>query len=120
MVLAGAMLAIAITLYPEGLAAPAWVAYTCTSLFGVAGAIVLARSYERPLLADGLVCVLIAAMLVVELWIALGPGGRHCTGGFTGAVSEPTCRWVFGLGTPLVGFMLWVAVRGWLRRRSAG
>jgi hypothetical protein len=120
---AGVFVAAMVTLNPEGLRAPAWVAYLAAALFALAGAVSLARTYQRPLIADGLVCVVLSGMLVVGLWVSLGPGPRQCLGRISGTgvvASELACRSAFGVGALLVGGMLALAVRGWLRRRSAG
>ena len=124
-VLAGVVFAVVVTTYPENLRAPAWVAYLASALFVLAGIVSLARGFRRPALADGLVCVLLAGALAMELWIALGPGSRQCLGRVTilgpGFVtSELACRSAFGFGALLVAAMLVLAVRSWLRRLSAG
>jgi hypothetical protein len=120
MLLAGAFVAAMVTLHPQGLKAPAWVAYLAAGVFVLAGATALARARQWSVLADGMVCVLLAAMLAIGLWVALGPGGRRCVAGASGAggtIPEMACRSAFGLGALVVGVMLAIAVRGWLRRR---
>ena len=124
--LLAAFLAVLITLRPEELRAPAWVAYLAAGVFAIAGSVVLARAYGRPLLANGLMGLVLGGMMVIGLWIAFGPGARECGGGvFRGgvaatAVSETTCRTVFGVGALVVASMLLLAIRGWLKRRSGG
>ncbi|GAB2524556.1 hypothetical protein [Lysobacter humi (ex Lee et al. 2017)] len=111
---------------PEGLKAPAWLAYLAAAILALAGTLALARAYGRHMLADGLACAVLGGMLLVGLWIALGPGPRQCvsripsTGALVSAVSETTCRSAFGFGALLIAGMLALAVRGWLRHRSAG
>ena len=118
---AAVLIAVAVTLHPEALKAPAWVAYGAAMAFALAGASALARAFRRESLAYGLVCWLLAALFGLELWIAFGPGARQCVvrlNGVAGFPAEVACRSVFGLGALLVGAMLVLAVRGW--RRSEG
>ena len=120
---AAVLIAVAVTWHPEGLKAPAWVAYGAAMAFVLAGASALARAFQRESLAYGLVCWLLAALFVLELWIAFGPGARQCVvriSGLAGFPADVACRSVFGLGALLVGAMLLFAVRGWLNRRSEG
>lgn len=121
MLLVGAFVAAMVTLHPQALKAPAWVAYLCAGVFALAGATALARAWQHPVLADGLVCLVLAGMLLAGLWIAVGPGSRQCLAGVfraSGMISEAACRAAFGLGALVVGAMLALAVRGWLRRRN--
>lgn len=121
-----AVLTALITIHPAGLKVPAWVAYFACAVLGLAGLLALARAYGHHLLADGLACAVLGSMLITGLWIALGPGPRQCvsripsTGALISAVSETTCRSVFGFGAFVVAGMLFIAVRGCLHRRSAG
>lgn len=122
MIAVGLLTAVVITLRPEALKAPAWLAYLAALAFVLAGCISLARAYQRPRLADGIVCLLLAAFAAIELWIAFGPGARHCMGrvailGFR--TSELSCRGVFAIGALIVGAMLFVAARSLVRQRSA-
>ena len=119
MVLGAVFVAFAVTLYPERLNAPAWIAYVAAAVFAIGGATALARAYGRQSLANVLVCLVLAGMLVIGSWIALGPGARACVGGVAGTgvpVSELACRSAFGVGALVVAGMLVLAVRG-LRRR---
>lgn len=121
-IIAGVFAAAMVTLYPEGLHSPAWIAYLASGAFVLAGGAVLARSHRRARLAHALVMMILAVMLVVELWIALGPGARECSGGVAGLslmASERTCRTVFGLGAVLVTGMLGLAMRLWRRTASS-
>jgi len=72
------------------------------------GTLSLARAFQRPLLAEGLVCAVLAGMLLIDLWIALGPGAKQCVSrahafGPGTPMSEFACRSVFGVGALLVG-----------------
>ena len=53
-----------ITLNPESLRTPGWIAYLACLSFGAGGAAAIARSYERNRLADVFVCLLLAAFAV--------------------------------------------------------
>lgn len=122
---AGVVVAVVVTAYPENLRAPAWVAYLASALAAAGGAISLARGFARPALADAFACLFLAGALAMELWIAIGPGPRHCLGriGASGpgaAASELACRSAFGLGAVLVAAMLVMAIRGLLRRLRRG
>jgi hypothetical protein len=120
---AAVLIAVAITVHPDGLNAPAWVAYVAAASFGLAGLSALAQAFRRISLAYGLVCWLLCALLLIELWIAFGPGARQCTIRVPGLASLPAdlgCRSVFGLGALLVGVMLVLAIRGWRSLRSEG
>ena len=120
---AGLLVCVLVTLYPERLKSPAWVAYLAGLAFVFAGCVSLARAWGRDRLADGIVCLLLAAFTGVELWIAFGSGARHCAGRvalFGFPVSELSCRGAFAIGAILVAVMLAVAVRGLIRQRRTG
>lgn len=113
------LIALVVSLHPEGLHAPRWVAYLAASAFFLAGGYALARAYQRPYLAEACVCFLLGAMLVIGIWIAFGPGPRQCVGGLGGLgfpTSDTNCRVAFGLGSLLVAVMFLLAIRGWARR----
>jgi len=126
MLLVSAFLAAAVWFHPEALRAPAWVAYLAASLLALAGSVALARAWRRPVLADALVCLVLAGMLLVGVWVSCGRRVGQRFGRLPGtsvavsAVSEATCRSAFGVGAFMVAVMLALAVRGWLRRRSEG
>ncbi|TZF81996.1 hypothetical protein [Cognatilysobacter lacus] len=110
-----------ITLYPEGLNAPAWVAYLAASAFVVAGSAQLASAFNRPHLAEILALAIVGLMLVVELWVAFGSGERNCAvkvAGAAGLAPESACRSAFAVGAVLVGAMLLIGLRHWWKRRS--
>lgn len=118
----GGLIALGVTLHPEGLNTPRWVAYLAASAFVFAGCSTFARAYQRAFLAEGCVSLLLTAMLLIGLWIAIAPGARQCVGGIAGlgfAASDTSCRVAFGLGSIVVAVMLFLAVRGWLQRRAA-
>ena len=96
--------AAAIYLKPEGLRAPAWVAYAAVSTFVLAGMALLAGALGAKRVVPWLGALIVCGLLVPGLWIALGPGGRACTfslGFLSGAASEFVCRGAFGAGALL-------------------
>ena len=118
---AAVLIAVAVTMHPEGLKTPAWVAYLAATSFGLAGLSAWAGAYQRRSLAYGLVCWLLAAMFFIELWVAFGPGERLCLAtipGVAGFAAGSGCRAAFGLGALLVGAILVLAVRAWRNVRS--
>lgn len=122
LLLAGSM-AVMFTVQPDRLRAPAAVAYGAAAIVALCGGLALARGYRRPALADGLVCAALGGMLLMQLWVALGPGPRNCVGRLHflapgTPVSDLACRSAFGMGSVVVAGMLVVAVRAWLRRQS--
>jgi len=115
------LIAVSVTLHPEKLNAPAWVAYAAALSFALAGFSALAQAFKHKSLAYGLTCWILAAMFLVELWVAFGPGTRQCALRVPGLADFPAnlgCRFAFGLGALLVGVMLVLAVRGWRNIRS--
>jgi hypothetical protein len=119
---ASALLASLVALHPEGLRAPAWVAYAASIAFALAGLVSLARATQRQSLARALVCWLLGVVLLIELWVALAPGPARCVAWVAGLgiPSQLACRSAFGLGALFLGGMLAMAVRDWRRRRSEG
>jgi hypothetical protein len=100
----GAATAAAIYFRPEGLGAPAWVAYAAVSTFALAGAALFAGALGAKRLVPWLGVLTTVGLLVPGLWVALGPGGRECSfslGFLSGAASEVACRAGFGLGSLL-------------------
>jgi hypothetical protein len=110
-----------VALHPEALRTPAWVAYVAAAVFVCGGAVALARGYSKPAAAEAFVCLLLAGMFAIAAWISVGPGSRQCVAsGSSGGVPELACRSAFGVGALVLAAMLLLAVRGWLRRSSAG
>ncbi|MGY3265593.1 hypothetical protein [Lysobacter sp. HA35] len=110
-----------IALYPEGLNAPAWVAYLAATAFVVAGCAQLASAFNRPRLGETLALAIVGLMLLIELWVAAGSGARRClvSGiGASGVGSGSVCRGVFAASAVLLAAMLLIGLRGWWKRRS--
>ena len=119
-ILLGAVVAILVTLHPEQLKAPAWIAYLAAAIFSLAGVTGLARAHHRNRLADTLICLVLGGMFLMSLWISLGPGPRNCKINLAGIDPELGCRSAFGLGAILIGLMLAIALTGIRRNASAG
>jgi hypothetical protein len=111
--------AAAIYLHPEGLRAPAWVAYAAVSTFTLAGAALIAGAFGARRVVPWLGALIICGLLVPGLWIALGAGGRDCSfsvGALSGSASEIACRAAFGIGALLC--LVFLAFLVFLKRRG--
>ena len=101
---AGAGTALAIYLRPQGLRAPAWVAYAAIATFVLAGASLIAGARGAKRLARWLGVLIMCGLLVPGLWIAFGPGARDCSFSLvfvSGTATEFFCRVGFGVGALL-------------------
>jgi hypothetical protein len=111
----GVLAAVMVHRHPEGLRAPAWVAYAAAATFPLAGAALIAGALGAKRLVAWLGGLIVCGLLVPGLWVALGPGGRECSWslGFIigGAASELVCRTGFGLGALLCLIFLVLLVR---------
>lgn len=120
---AGLALALVITLHPENLRTPGWVAYLACLAFGAGGAAAIARSYGRDRLANAFVCLLLATFAITGYWIAFAQGPRAChvrTAGISSAGGAAACRTAFGVGAAIVTVMFLVAVRAFFRTQPKG
>lgn len=98
-VIIGIGVGLAVWWQPQGLRAPAWVAYAAASSFVFAGLALLARSGSR--WNSVLAAFTAAGLLVPATWVALGPGPRECTFSvtfFEGVAPGAVCRLAFGIG----------------------
>lgn len=123
LVLVACGMAVLVSLHPEKLKAPAWVAFSAVGLLGFAGVCVIVQALRSNGLARWLVCALLGGMTVIPAWIAFGSGSRQCSAasfGLRSAVSEAVCRGVFGVSTVILGVLFTVAVRAALRARKVG
>jgi len=110
----GLLTALLVDLHPEGLRAPAWVAYVAASAFVLAGLSLAARNMELASLSRWLVAGVVAAMLAVTAWLAFGPGERACgmsIGFVQGVGPDSVCRGAFGLSTLFIAIVLFLIVR---------
>ena len=119
-VVAGLLTAAVITVRPEGLHVPAWVAYVACAAFVFAGLTIIAHEFALRRTHACLVVACVASLLVPGAWVAFGPGVRECSvnGPFlSGVGSELMCRGAFGLGAVIVAALLiWIVLRA-LRQR---
>jgi hypothetical protein len=109
-------------LHPEGLHAPAWVAYTGAAAFGLAGLCFIAEALGLRQVNRWLACVLLAVMTVVPGWIGFGAGARQCTvasAGVRSVGSGAGCRVPFGLAAVVCALMFLAALRRALRPEPA-
>jgi hypothetical protein len=117
---AGLLTAATISLHPEGLHVPAWVAYVACAAFVFAGCTIIAHEFALRRTHAWLVVACVASLLVPGAWLAFGPGVRECSvsGPFlSGVGSELVCRGAFGLGAVIVAALLmWIVLRA-LRQR---
>ena len=110
----GVLSAVMVLLRPEGLRAPAWVAYAAVATFPLAGGALIAGALGAKRLVPWLGVLIICGLLVPGLWVALGPGGRQCSfslGFLGGTASELVCRTGFGVGALLCLVFLVLLVR---------
>jgi hypothetical protein len=117
---AGLLTAAMISLHPEGLHVPPWVAYVACAAFVFAGLTIIAHEFALRRTHAWLVVACVASLLVPGAWLAFGPGVRECSvsGPFlSGVGSELVCRGAFGLGAVIVAALLvWIVLRA-LRQR---
>lgn len=127
-VAAGLGIMVMITVSPEGLNAPYWVAMVAAATFSFAGASIMAQAmgWDGFTRFFGLVTVFSLAM--PGLWILFDPAEKACTGsiGFGGISlgansGDLVCRAVFGFGGGITLLFalgaLFVYLRQLLRRR---
>jgi hypothetical protein len=100
--------------HPEGLHAPAWVAYTAAGTFVLAGASVGTAALGAARLSRWLGVGVIGGLFSVTAWIAFGPGARECSmsfGVFRNLATDAVCRTAFGVGTLLLALVLALVLR---------
>ena len=113
-IVVGVLAAVMIHLRPEGLRAPAWVAYAAVATFPLAGAALIAGATGGRRLVPWLAVLITCGLLVPGLWVAIGPGGRECSfslGFLGGTASEFACRTGFGVGALLCLILLVLLVK---------
>ena len=104
--------------HPEGLRAPAWVAYAALLAFGLAGLFLLAQAAGQQHLQRWLPPALMACLLAPPLWIVFGAKNPSCGMsflGYFGIAPAWVCRAGFGFGA-LIGLVILALM---LRRYSA-
>ena len=118
----GLAISAAVSMHPEKLNVPAWVAHVAAGAFVLGGLTVVFRSAGRARVAQVVVCALLAVFACIGAWFALASDGE-CSGGFVGLSFQPSatqCRTAFGVGSLMVMAMLAFAVHDLFRGRSAG
>ena len=113
-VVLGLIIGAMVHLHPEGLRAPAWVAYVAASAFGFAGLSLLAGAFAAIRLQFYLGIAIPLSLFVIFLWIAIGPGERECSmtiSFFRSGADDLVCRGAFGLGSALLALFLALVVR---------
>jgi hypothetical protein len=114
-VLTGVLTALLVYTHPEGLEAPAWVAYAACIAFVFAGLSIVASSAAHSRAQTWLAIGCMAAMAVPGMWIAFWPGPRVCSVSIpfaSGAVQGGVCRVAFGSGAVIVAvFVVWAVRR---------
>ncbi len=118
---AGLLTAVVITLRPEGLHVPAWVAYVACAAFVFAGLTIMADEFALRRTHAWLAVACVASLWVPGAWVAFGPGVRECSvsGPFlSGIGSDVVCRGAFGLGALIVtALLIWMVLQA-LRQPS--
>ena len=110
----GGLAAAMIHTHPEGLRAPAWVAYAAVATFPLAGVALIAGAVGARRVVPWLGVLIACGLLIPGLWVALGPGGRECSFSLAflgGTASELVCRTGFGVGALLCLVFLVLLVR---------
>ncbi|HEX2546282.1 MAG TPA: hypothetical protein VHL79_15490 [Ramlibacter sp.] len=119
---AGGFIAWMVHRHPEGLRAPAFVAYAAAAAFALAGLSILAGERWKAWVQGWAAVVLVACLVTPAVWIAFGSGERRCSLGLAhgllhlaGASSETACRVAFGIAAVLGVAILLLYVRHALR-----
>jgi hypothetical protein len=114
----GLVIGFMIHAHPDGLRAPAWVAYAAASEFVLADLCLQAGILGVSRLQRWLGIAVTLPLLAVSSWVAFGPGeGAYSMSiPFLDSVApEALCRGAFGAGSILIGLFLGLSVRRALR-----
>jgi hypothetical protein len=121
--LVGVLTAVLVYTHPEGLNAPAWVAYAACSAFVFAGLSIVASSAGHSRVQTWLAIGVMAAMVVPGMWIGFWPGPRVCSVSlpFASELAQGmSCRVGFGSGAIMVAaLVVWAVVRALRTERVA-
>jgi hypothetical protein len=112
----GLLTGLVVLLHPEGLRAPLWVALAACGCFVLAGIAVALQAWMPGRLYSGFMVAVMALMMAIPLWIALGPGRRSCASSLPILPSEVGCRAAFGVSAMLIALMVGVSGLRLLRR----
>lgn len=120
--ISGVMLLVAAARGDAGLRVPATIASVAAATFLIGAMMLPAAAAGRQRLVTGLAVLLLAAFTAIGGWIALGPGPRQCTGGWSADDQRPVsgtgCRVAFGIGALITAGIAVVALRQLLRSRG--
>lgn len=112
--------------HPEGLRAPAFVAYAAAGAFALAGLSLVAGPRLRKVLQAWMAVALVLLLLTPPVWIAFGPGERRCSVSLAhgilqvfGIASESACRLAFGASAVLGLAILVLFVRQAVRAQRS-
>lgn len=106
----GVLVAASVTLNPEKLQVPSWVALCASGSFVIAGIAIAIRGIVSEKIYDWIMVALVALLAAIPAWIALGPGTRVCTATVPFFAGELLCRVGFGLGGAILLGVLAIAI----------
>jgi hypothetical protein len=107
----GVAVAVLIYLQPEGLQVPLWVAMFACLCFVFAGGAIAAQPQSSPVIHQCMVLGMLLVMTAIPAWISFGPGDRQCSSNVPYFNGVTSCRFVFGLSTVCMLFVLAIAVK---------
>lgn len=120
----GLAIIVAMTVWPDGLEVPYWVAVAAASTFSFAGASVVLTGVGFPRLGRAMTLPVLVGLATPGLWILFDPGEKSCTssGAIVLGAGDLVCRGVFGAGAVIVLLVLALAVvaavRDWRGRHT--
>jgi hypothetical protein len=121
----GIGLSLAIFFRPQGLRAPAWVAYAAALAFVFAGCTLAARARGQHRLQRWLPVAVLACLTLPGVWLAAGPGPRRCGIALAhglvtmvGVRPDLACRLAFGAGALIAMGLVLLAARHAIREDS--
>ncbi len=120
-VVAGLVVCFLVYRHPEGLRAPAWIAYAAGFAFVLAGLAMLAAARDAMQLQGLLGLSVVVCLLAICTWIAFGPGERACSMSFPllhADIGDALCRGAFGFGALLMALFLALLARRMLRAQA--
>lgn len=118
LIAAGLAFGLLVFLHPEGLRAPAWVAYAAALAFVCAGILAFVGQSDSPRLQAWMAVALLMLMFAPAVWIAFGAGARECSVSLPylfGVARGGSCRVAFAIASVMGLAMLVWAIRRALR-----
>ncbi len=116
LIVAGVATASLVFLHPEGLRAPAWVAFAAALACVCAGILAILGQSGSPRLQAWMAVALLVLMFAPAVWIAFGAGARKCSFSLpylSGLAHGWSCRLAFGLAS-----VMGLAMVAWAIRRA--